>query len=479
MPPTLPITRIGLIMLIAAVFPVLHSGCAGDNKVSAGSDSNSDTSGDSDSDTGPLCDPASVSLLRAETSAVIGTVGIVEWSTVMTPVVSASIEFGLDTRYGYTAPVDLTSPSYRTLLLGMKPSEIYHFRIVVNGCNGADHTIETGAPPTDLPKKSVSIQDSAASTGGFIVTSTGMKSHYAYILDKDGDYVWWYAFEPAVDSSRMDGISRAKMSADGTYMWSGTINVGCGCGYLFGIGMDGLGTQATIAVDRHHDFTVLPDNTVVYIEYTDNGDRIVERSESGTLRIVYNLNDDFSGEGIDWSHCNAIHYYPSDDSYTVSCLGLNNIIKIDRTSGSLIWRLEGDAGGDFSGITWNGQHGHQLLENGNILIFSNGGANRDTTNDSGGAFGGVFNLSGAEVLELALSSSAGTADEIWRYQGQTYSAALGDVQRLPSGNTLVTYSIAGDLTEVSPSKEIVRTITVDGLGYADWRPTLYGAPYRY
>ncbi len=458
-----------LILLSAAILSTV-SGCGAtpqDNgdPIEDGSvaDSDDDTDGESPA---PDCASSSISIRSAETSARIGTVGIVEWSTALTPVTSASIEFGLDTGYGHTAPADETAP-HRTLLLGMKPSSVYHYRVVVNGCAGTDHTLETGPPPGDLPAKSAAVSDQGASAGGFIVTATGMKSHYAYILDADGHYVWWYPFTPEVDSGRMDGIARAKMSADGKSMWAGSINVGCGCGYLFRVSMDGLGPQETIPIDRHHDFTVLPDNTVTYIEYTDDGDRIVERDDSGETRTVYRLSDDFFGVGIDWSHCNAIHYYPEDDSYTVSCLNFDNILKIDRASGALIWNLAGDATGDFTGVSWRGQHGHQLLEGG-LLMFSNSGVDRSPDTDEG-----------SEAVELFLDAQSGIVSERWVYAGGVVSGVMGDVQRLPNGNTLVTYSAAGEIREIAPSGEIVRVLNVDGLGYTDWRPTLYGAPARH
>ena len=63
--------------------------------------------------------------------------------------------------------------------------------------------------------------------------------------------------------------------------------------------------------------------------------------------------------------------------------------------------------------------------------------------------------------------SSGTAGEIWSYRSGNRSGALGDVQRIPNGNTLVTYSSDGEIHEVTPSKELIRSISVDGLGYAD------------
>ncbi|MBN2717022.1 MAG: aryl-sulfate sulfotransferase [Deltaproteobacteria bacterium] len=463
----------------------LYASCNGPHtyETDLGSDSESSDTG-TDTQRSPNCNPNDIRVISQEISAAISTVGIVEWSTSIQPLSSAVIEFSLDDLSSQpddtqTAPVALDSIStdgvYRSVLLGMKPASVYHYRITVNDCSSAKHTIETGPIPVELPSISNTAIMPAMSANGFIVSSTGMKSHFAYIIDRDGDYVWWYPFTPTENSGRMDGIARARMSADGRTMWAGSINMACGCGYLFSIPMDGLGAPTVIPVDRHHDFTVLPDNTVAYIEYTDDGDRIVERNQAGETRTIYSFRDDFSGEGIDWSHCNAIHYYPKDDSYTVSCLSLNSIVKINRATGTLIWDLNSTGQGDFTGVTWAGQHGHQILDNGNILFFTNSGLDRDSDTTSPAP---QF-LSSSEAVELALDITAGSINEIWYYASENRSLALGDVQRLPNGNTLVTYSSAGVIHEVTSSGELVRRIDIDGLGYADWRPILYGEPARY
>src|SRR5579863_4108966 len=48
-------------------------------------------------------------------SSKISTVGIITWSTTLAAPTAAQIDFGLDTSYGMTAPVDLGVANYRTL----------------------------------------------------------------------------------------------------------------------------------------------------------------------------------------------------------------------------------------------------------------------------------------------------------------------------------------------------------------------------
>jgi hypothetical protein len=64
---------------------------------------------------------------------------------------------------------------------------------------------------------------------------------------------------------------------------------------------------------------------------------------------------------------------------------------------------------------------------------------------------------------------------VWRYEGGVHSSNFGNVQRLPNGNTLVNYSNAGVIHEVTPDRVKVLEITANPyLGYATWRPDLYG-----
>ncbi len=54
---------------------------------------------------------------------------------------------------------------------------------------------------------------------------------------------------------------------------------------------------------------------------------------------------------------------------------------------------------------------------------------------------------------------------------------MGDVQRLPGGNTLVTYSTDAKIVELDSSWNEVQTFSAR-VGYTSWRPTLYGPPPR-
>jgi hypothetical protein len=174
----------------------------------------------------------SISIKTKTLSTVIPTVGIVEFSTDLAGLTDASIEFGLDTQYGMTAPVDLKEANYRTLILGMKAGgNTYHFRIVAKAgdkvCTGQDNTLPaTGDPPTSLPQLSFSPSKATGLSGGFLVFETlkqtfgsGVPDSPAYIVDGDGDFVWWYTKTGIID------VGRVRQSYDGKYMWIAAVNV--------------------------------------------------------------------------------------------------------------------------------------------------------------------------------------------------------------------------------------------------------------
>jgi hypothetical protein len=398
----------------------------------------------------------------ASISENISSVGIVEFTTDVASPTAARIEFGLDTNYGMTAPVDLTSAGYRTLVLGMKPESEYHARVVVEGgaapCASDDFTLQTGDRPTGLANIDIETNDEAALARGFMVTGT-YQTGPAYILDGDGDAVWWLAGQGEV--------TRARMSYDGNYMWYAKGNVPEGQSKVIRVAMDGsdLEDLSQQFPRQNHDFTVLPDGRVVFIAYGDNGcDDVVEWSPDGSNRTIANTGDVL---GANMCHCNAIQYSPEDDTVVVSELDNNAYIKL-RLDGTVVWVLGGGQANDFTGdgATWSRQHNLHILGLDRFVFFNNG--------DMGQGPGSL-------AIELQLDLEAMTATNVWEYAAMPsiQNAIMGDVQRLWNGNTLVVYSTQGIVHEVSPEGALVQSMSwgIGGaIGYVEKRPTLYGPP---
>ena len=84
---------------------------------------------------------------------------------------------------------------------------------------------------------------------------------------------------------------------------------------------------------------------------------------------------------------------------------------------------------------------------------------------------------------MVLDTAAMTATTVWSYTANPAIAnmVMGDVQRMPNGNTVVAYSTRGVLHEVSADGRNLQTWTWPAgstFGYIQKRATLYGPPPR-
>lgn len=405
--------------------------------------------------------------VEVELSPAIPTVGIVTWSLARTDLDEARIDFGL-TPSGFTfqAPVtDLDRHEHRTLLLGMKGESEYSFRIVARlgseSCTSETLSLTTSPVANSVPTIQREVLNENAVAPGFILTTTGLGGRagglgpVAFIFDAEGDVVWW---APAPT-----GAGSARMNWEGTSVWMSAVNNGGGSGEMRRVSMDGLEVEAHVAgLDAaHHDFTVLPGGSIATIMHREGGcSRIAQRDPDGTITdLIANVSSLY--EPVSDCHPNAIHYHPEDDCFTLSDRNPNLFVKF-RRSGEIEWQLGGaNALGPHMPGDWLVNHGHHLLENGNFLFFNNGRG-----------------VGASPVLEFRLEPATGTASEVWRYVSDKNSATLGDVQRLPNGNTLVTYSNPGVMHEVDLRGNLVQSFATGSLGYATHRPTLYGPPPR-
>jgi hypothetical protein len=152
---------------------------------------------------------------------------------------------------------------------------------------------------------------------------------------------------------------------------------------------------------------------------------------------------------IDWNHANAIDI-DTDGNYLVSFRHLSEVTKIDSRTGTVIWRLGGVRNQFlFQGDTlkFSFQHGVRRLPNGNVILFDNGNGH---------------NPQFSRAIEYRLDEANRTATAVWTYRPapDVFSFALGLAQQLGNGNTLVTFGTAGTVHEVSPTSDLVWTLTV-------------------
>jgi hypothetical protein len=181
--------------------------------------------------------------------------------------------------------------------------------------------------------------------------------------------------------------------------------------------------------------------------------------------------DPVSTEQPDFDHPNSLAF-DLDSNYIVSWRNLGEVTKIDAQSGEILWRL-GGANNQFTFVNdplggFSAQHYARILPGGHLLLYDNG--TRHTPQET-------------RVVEYALDTAARTATLVWefRHVPPIYTAFVGSVQRLTSGNTAIGYGFAGHMTEVGPDGGVVweGDLQVDGKPVEVYRLVRIGSLYRY
>lgn len=162
-------------------------------------------------------------------------------------------------------------------------------------------------------------------------------------------------------------------------------------------------------------------------------------------------------------HPNSMTLAP-DGNLVISCRHLDELTKINRSTGQIMWRMGGskcknnqftflaDTLNNFFGFSH--QHNPVFLSNGNLLLFDNGN---------------LKNTQYSRAVEYELDETNRQVRKVWEYRHSgnemnpegLFVPAMGSVQRLPNGNTLIgwggTQGWAGNiivLTEVRPDGSI-------------------------
>jgi hypothetical protein len=197
-----------------------------------------------------------------------------------------------------------------------------------------------------------------------------------------------------------------------------------------------------------------PDATVignVIQELDRSGDVVFEWRSFDHFSITDATLTNFQAQTIDAVHSNALEV-DADGNLLLSSRHLDEITKISRVTGDIIWRWGGKNNQfGFLGATppFSHQHAIRRLANGHYTLFDNGN-------------GHVPPLSRA--VEYELDTMDMTATLVWQYsRPSTYSPAMGYVQRLEDGNTLVGWGATTPaVTVVNPAGTIMYELSLPG-----------------
>lgn len=179
---------------------------------------------------------------------------------------------------------------------------------------------------------------------------------------------------------------------------------------------------------------------------------------------------DLTQPTIDYIHVNSV-VRDTDGNFLVSCRHTDEVVKVSRTTGNLLWRMGGEKSkanqftfidDDNDGFTgFSHQHDVSRTASGRIVMFDNGNLKPDVPTPK------------SRVVEYEVNEAAKTAKRTWEFRPtpDVYSVTLGSVQELSNGNFLIGFG-SGNATVIG--QEVSR----DGTVQAEIRSAIGMTTYR-
>jgi outer membrane protein assembly factor BamB len=148
---------------------------------------------------------------------------------------------------------------------------------------------------------------------------------------------------------------------------------------------------------------------------------------------------------VDFTHGNSIDVM-DDGNYLVSFRDMSQVIKLDSTTGAMLWKLGGKDGQfTFVNDPLNGfscQHGAREMPNGDIILFDDGDGHMPAQ---------------SRAVEYQLDTTAMTATLVWSAEDDPalYCYIFGYADRLANGHTVVAYGTTEHIQEVDENGKVV------------------------
>jgi len=318
--------------------------------------------------------------------------------------------------------------------------------------------------PGNFPEFTSTINEVTAPGHIFITNSEG--SPYLMILNNGGTPFFYRELdEPSLDfrvqsngmlSRWIGGDVRGYMVMDSNYQTVDTFRC-----------LNGFDTD-------EHEFQLLPDGHALMIAREERnmsevdpdknpnatviGNHIQEIDENGSVVFQWlcwdhilledSYLENFDALQVDYIHMNSIAV-DFDGNILISSRHLSECTKIDRQSGEIIWRL-GGKNNQFDFINDPDQISHQHDfrpvpgKPGHYTLFDNGNLKDPRY---------------SRAVEFKLDTLNMLAEKVWEYRASPdkFSRLMGNVQRLPNGNSLINWGSTDlpKITELSPDSVVV------------------------
>ncbi len=341
--------------------------------------------------------------------------------------------------------------------------------LVVNKQDLVEFEDHSSTIPPNFPSINITINNNPANGKIFFYNTTALASdndRYLAIIDNNGIPEYWrqennaglnFTLQPSGYLSFWNHNSFVLMDSN----YNITETIACGNGYTTDF-------HEFIHLPNKHSFLfaydmqiidmsqIIPGGypsanvTGIVIQELDEYENIVFQWRSfDHFQITDAVDVDLKNSTISYVHGNGLAI-DTDGNILLSSRLLNEITKINRTTGDIMWRL-GGKNNQFSFINdpemFCRQHHIQVLKNGNITIFDNGTCHSPQI---------------TTVKEYKLDIENKTAELVWSFHHPNgmYSNTMGSAQRLDNGNTFINWGMIENtslpsITEVKPDGTIV------------------------
>ncbi len=201
-----------------------------------------------------------------------------------------------------------------------------------------------------------------------------------------------------------------------------------------------------------------------FLSEIDSSGKVIKEWDLGKIFSEYMLQEgddpsNFVRDGVDWFHMNAATYDPADDTLVISSRE-NFVVKLDYTTGKLIWLLGDETKHWYSypslqklalslssGQTPIGQHAVSMTKDGKLMLFNNG---RRSFNNPVGTPAGI-DLATSQTAIFAIDNQNKTAQVAWSFDDGIYSdicSSIYEDKLAAQGDFLINYAAADNRTRV-------------------------------
>ena len=358
--------------------------------------------------------------------------------------------------------------------------------------NNASLHGQTVIVPDNFPKYTITANNSP-DDGYFFLAADQMPNKqpgYLIMVDNYGTPVYYRYFNKVLNSFGVQPNGLLSFMARGSsgakfYLMDSTFTV-----------YDSLVAKAPYSKTDPHDFAALKNGHFVFLandartmdmsayggktNATVTGCVVQEQDENKNVVFNWNTWDHFQiGDSyadltvsqVDLIHHNSIDVDEDGNFFLVS-RSLNEVTKIDRLTGNIIWRL-GGKNNQFTftdpSTIFSMPHDFRLLPNGNFTAFDNGNGRYPAY---------------SRAIEYSIDQVNKTVDAVWSFDAgkKIYADNSGSTTRLKTGNTVLGYGYSVSnpaIIEVHPDSsvafrlELPDNVTSYRTFKSPWKNTLF------